>query len=105
MTRSYLALTDSGGIQEEMPSLGQAALVMREKTEHPEGIEAGACRLVGTNPETISDIVLSLLDDKDAHTVLATRKPVWRRKSFTTHREPPKKGLSDSCPKHIAIWR
>ena len=49
-----------------LPSLGQAALVMREKTEHPEGIEAGACRLVGTNPETISDIVLSLLDDRDA---------------------------------------
>lgn len=63
MTRAYLVLTDSGGIQEEMPSLGRPVLVMREKTERPEGIEAGVCRLVGTDPERIHSAVVQLLDD------------------------------------------
>ena len=53
MARSYLILTDSGGIQEEAPSLGKPVLVMRDKTERPEGIKAGTLRLVGTDdPET-----------------------------------------------------
>jgi len=53
MNRAYLILTDSGGIQEEAPSLGKPVLVMREKTERPEAIEAGTAKLVGTDPERI----------------------------------------------------
>lgn len=64
MSHAYLALTDSGGIQEEMPSLGRPVLVMREETERPEGIEAGVCQLVGTDPETIVRTVTNLLDNR-----------------------------------------
>lgn len=53
MARSYLILTDSGGIQEEAPSLGKPVLVMRDTTERPEGIQAGTLKLVGTDEETI----------------------------------------------------
>ena len=53
LNRSYLILTDSGGIQEEAPSLGKPVLVMRDTTERPEGIKAGTLKLVGTNEETI----------------------------------------------------
>ncbi len=67
MTQAYLVLTDSGGIQEEMPSLGRPVLVMREKTERPEGLEAGVCQLVGTNPDAIRSAVVRLLDDKRAY--------------------------------------
>lgn len=67
MTQAYLALTDSGGIQEEMPSLGRPVLVMRDKTERPEGIEAGACVLVGTSEHRIRDEVVRLLDDACAY--------------------------------------
>jgi UDP-N-acetylglucosamine 2-epimerase len=62
MTRSYLILTDSGGIQEEAPSLGKPVLVMRDVTERPEAVESGAARLVGTDPERIYDEVAALLD-------------------------------------------
>lgn len=61
----YMVLTDSGGIQEEAPTLGKPVLVMRESTERPEGIEAGTARLVGTNVELIVETVNALLDDKD----------------------------------------
>ena len=61
MTRSRLILTDSGGIQEEAPSVGVPVLVMREKTERPEGVEAGAVKLVGTRCETIVDQAEALL--------------------------------------------
>src|SRR5262249_39292803 len=63
MRRSYLLLTDSGGIQEEAPSLGKPVLVMREKTERPEGVTAGTVRLVGTDPDRIVCEVERLLDD------------------------------------------
>ncbi|NLT23741.1 MAG: UDP-N-acetylglucosamine 2-epimerase (non-hydrolyzing) [Syntrophorhabdus sp.] len=63
MNRSYLILTDSGGVQEEAPSLGKPVLVMREVTERPEGVEAGVVRLVGTDRETIVGSVSELLDD------------------------------------------
>lgn len=62
MARSHLILTDSGGIQEEAPSLGKPVLVMRENTERPEAVEAGTVRLVGTNPDKIEGAVLELLD-------------------------------------------
>lgn len=63
MKRSTLILTDSGGIQEEAPSLGKPVLVMRDTTERPEAVAAGACRLVGTRSETIVSMVNRLLDD------------------------------------------
>jgi UDP-N-acetylglucosamine 2-epimerase len=66
MKRCDLVLTDSGGIQEEAPGLGKPVLVMREKTERPEAVEAGTVRLVGTDPQRILSEVLHLLDD-DRH--------------------------------------
>ncbi len=64
MSRSHLILTDSGGIQEEAPSLGKPVLVMRDTTERPEGIAAGTLKLVGTTEETIYSTFKSLLEDK-----------------------------------------
>ena len=64
LSRSYLILTDSGGIQEEAPSLGKPVLVMRDTTERPEGIKAGTLKLVGTNEETIYNEFKLLLTDK-----------------------------------------
>ena len=63
MRRSYLILTDSGGIQEEAPSLGKPVLVLREKTERPEAVEAGTVKLVGTDERRIVDEATRLLDD------------------------------------------
>ena len=63
MARSYLILTDSGGIQEEAPALGKPVLVMRDTTERPEGVEAGTLRLVGTEEDTIYREFSRLLDD------------------------------------------
>ncbi len=63
MSKSYLILTDSGGIQEEAPSLGKPVLVMRDTTERPEAVEAGTVKLVGTNPSTIINEVNKLLKD------------------------------------------
>lgn len=64
MKASYLILTDSGGIQEEAPSLGKPVLVMRDTTERPEGIKAGTLKLVGTKEDTIYDFFTKLLDDR-----------------------------------------
>lgn len=63
MSRCELVLTDSGGIQEEAPSLGKPVLVMRDTTERPEGVEAGTLKLVGSNEETIFQEVCRLLDE------------------------------------------
>jgi len=63
MSKTYLILTDSGGIQEEAPSLGKPVLVMRDTTERPEAVEAGTVKLVGTNPATIVNEVNKLLKD------------------------------------------
>ena len=71
MARSYLILTDSGGIQEEAPSLGKPVLVMRDTTERPEGIKAGTLKLVGTNEETIYREFTRLLDDRAAYEQMA----------------------------------
>ena len=67
MDRSTLILTDSGGVQEEAPSLGKPVLVMRRSTERPEAVEAGAARLVGTSVEAIVEGVSRLLTDPDAY--------------------------------------
>ncbi|MBQ8536807.1 MAG: UDP-N-acetylglucosamine 2-epimerase (non-hydrolyzing) [Clostridia bacterium] len=71
MARSYLILTDSGGIQEEAPSLGKPVLVMRDTTERPEGIAAGTLKLVGTNEETIYTEFKRLLNDKSAYEAMS----------------------------------
>lgn len=67
MEKSYIVLTDSGGIQEEAPSLGKPVIVMRDTTERPEAIEAGTVRLVGTNYDKILYNVSLLLDDHDEY--------------------------------------
>ncbi|MFV3335993.1 UDP-N-acetylglucosamine 2-epimerase (non-hydrolyzing) [Pseudomonas sp. KCA11] len=63
MTRSYLILTDSGGIQEEAPALGKPVLVMRDTTERPEAVAAGTVKLVGTDVESITEHLAKLLND------------------------------------------
>ena len=67
LSRSYLILTDSGGVQEEAPSLGKPVLVMRDTTERPEGIGAGTLKLVGTNESVIYETCRKLLDDKSEY--------------------------------------
>lgn len=67
MERSYLILTDSGGIQEEAPSLGKPVLVMRDTTERPEGVKAGTLKLVGTDEETIHQNFKTLLENKEEY--------------------------------------
>ncbi|GBF79469.1 non-hydrolyzing UDP-N-acetylglucosamine 2-epimerase [Aphanothece sacrum] len=69
--RSYLLLTDSGGLQEEAPSLGKPVLVLRETTERPEAIAAGTAKLVGTNVESIVSATSELLSDKIAYEQMA----------------------------------
>ena len=66
-TRSYTRISDSGGIQEEAPSLGKPVLVMREVTERPEAIKAGTVKLVGTNSERIFNEAKKLLDNKSIY--------------------------------------
>jgi len=71
MDLSYLILTDSGGIQEEAPSLGKPVLVMRDATERPEAVEAGTVKLVGTNKKTIVAMVNQLLENKELYTKMS----------------------------------
>ena len=71
LARSYLILTDSGGIQEEAPSLGKPVLVMRDTTERPEGIKAGTLKLVGTDEEVIYQNFKELLENKEAYNAMA----------------------------------
>lgn len=72
MNKSYLILTDSGGIQEEAPGLGKPVLVMRDTTERPEAVEAGTVILVGTNAEIIEKSVSDLIEDKRLYTSMST---------------------------------
>lgn len=71
LARSYLILTDSGGIQEEAPSLGKPVLVMRDTTERPEGIAAGTLKLVGTDEETIYTEFNRMLSDSEAYSKMS----------------------------------
>jgi len=71
LARSYLILTDSGGIQEEAPSLGKPVLVMRDTTERPEGIQAGTLKLVGTEENTIYQEFSRLLSDEKAYKAMS----------------------------------
>ncbi|MFQ5914697.1 MAG: non-hydrolyzing UDP-N-acetylglucosamine 2-epimerase [Nitrospinota bacterium] len=71
MARSYLILTDSGGLQEEGPALGKPVLVLREETERPEGVEAGTAKVVGTDPAAIVEKAERLLHDLEAYRRMA----------------------------------
>ena len=67
IAKSYMILTDSGGIQEEAPSLGKPVLVMRDTTERPEGIKAGTLRLVGTEENNLYENIKDLLENKESY--------------------------------------
>ena len=71
MSRSYIVLTDSGGIQEEAPGLGKPVLVMRDTTERPEALDAGTVRLVGTDYDKIMTEVSALLDDREHYEAMS----------------------------------
>lgn len=67
-------MTDSGGVQEEAPSLGKPVLVLRDRTERPEGVQAGTLKLVGTEPQTVKTAMLQLLDDHAEYQRMADAK-------------------------------
>lgn len=71
MNKSHFIITDSGGVQEEAPSLGKPVLVMRDTTERPEAVEAGTVKLVGTNPESIINEAQKLLDDENEYNTMS----------------------------------
>ena len=71
MNKSYFIITDSGGVQEEAPSLGKPVLVMRDTTERPEALEAGTVKLVGTSKETIIKEAQKLLDDENEYNTMS----------------------------------
>ena len=82
MKLSYLILTDSGGIQEEAPSLGKPVLVMREDSERPEAILLGTAKLVGTDSKTIIKSTLNLIKDKKLYNkMVADKNPYGNGKS------------------------
>ena len=72
--RSYFIMTDSGGVQEEAPSLGKPVLVLRDTTERPEGVKAGTLKLVGTQVDQVREEMLRLLEDKNAYDEMANAK-------------------------------
>jgi UDP-N-acetylglucosamine 2-epimerase (non-hydrolysing) len=73
MKDSYMILTDSGGIQEEAPSLGKPVLVMRDTSERPEAIEAGTAILVGANAKNIIKQVQNILDSEEVYNKMTTK--------------------------------
>ena len=72
--RSYFIMTDSGGVQEEAPSLGKPVLVLRDTTERPEGVKAGTLKLVGTDVDTVRSAMIELLDNEEAYNKMAKAK-------------------------------
>ena len=80
LNKSYLILTDSGGIQEEAPSLGKPGNRTRDTTERPEGVQAGTLKLAGTNEEVLYNMIKELLDDKNEYNRMSPSiESVWRR--------------------------
>lgn len=77
MDRAHLVLTDSGGLQEEAPAFGKPVLVLRENTERPEGVDAGAAKLIGTDHDAIVDHTLHLLRDRQAYAAMARVRHVY----------------------------
>ena len=73
-SRSYMILTDSGGVQEEAPSLGKPVLVLREETERPEGVEAGTLKIVGTNTQNVIQEIENLLFNEEAYQKMSESK-------------------------------
>jgi UDP-N-acetylglucosamine 2-epimerase (non-hydrolysing) len=73
MNQAKIIITDSGGVQEEAPSLGKPVLVMRDTTERPEAVEAGTVILVGTDPELIVRETLTLLNDEEQYAIMAAK--------------------------------
>lgn len=74
--KSYFIMSDSGGVQEEAPSLGKPVLVLRDTTERPEGVAAGTLRLVGTQEDSVKNAMISLLDNKEEYDKMAqTQNP------------------------------
>ncbi len=71
MDKSHFIITDSGGVQEEAPSLGKPVLVMRDTTERPEALDAGTVKLVGTNTELIINEAQKLIDDLKAYNAMS----------------------------------
>ena len=71
MSRCYMVMTDSGGLQEEAPALGKPVLVLRTETERPEAVEAGTVKLAGVNKEVILSLAKDLLDNKDSYEKMA----------------------------------
>ena len=71
MNRAHVILTDSGGIQEEAPSLGKPVLVMRDTTESPEAVEAGTVKLVGTSVDKITTSLSDLLTSENAYKIMS----------------------------------
>ena len=71
---SYFIMSDSGGVQEEAPSLGKPVLVLRDTTERPEGVAAGTLKLVGTDPDVIAREMTALLTDQDYYQAMAEAK-------------------------------
>ena len=71
MEKSYLLLTDSGGVQEEAPGLGKPVLVMRDTTERPEAVDAGTVKLVGTNYDKIVSEVSELIDNPESYELMS----------------------------------
>ena len=74
MAKSYIILTDSGGVQEEAPSLGKPVLVLRDTTERPEGVLAGTLKLVGTQTEAIYQNAKILLTDQEQYRIMSQAK-------------------------------
>lgn len=98
MQRADLILTDSGGIQEEAPSLGKPVLVMRESTERPEGLASGVIRLVGTDPSRITGAVEDLLHDTDARAAIAGRVNPYGDGQASTRIADIIRGELTDCP-------
>src|SRR5699024_7146440 len=73
-SRSYFIMTDSGGVQEEAPSLGKPVLVLRDTTERPEGVEAGTLKLVGTDADVVEKEMTNLITNKDEYERMANAK-------------------------------
>ena len=89
IARSYLILSDSGGVQEEAPSLGVPVLVLRDTTERPEALDAGTVKLVGTDYNKIVSEVSKLLDDKKCYTKMReiTEQEQVRRDKLKKYKE------------------